>query len=318
MVNETDLKILREVEKEIAKVVVGQNEAVRSIIRAVLCNGHVLVEGVPGIAKTLLVKTIAKVMGCSMKRIQFTVDLLPTDITGITTYSPKKGFEVVKGPIFANFVLADEINRAPSKTQSALLEAMQEKQVTISTKTYPLPVPFFVLATENPLEVAGVYALPEAQVDRFLFKLIMLYPKFEDEIRVLTQNTSIREFNEYNVKSILSPEKIIELQSSLKNIYSSRTIEEYIVKIVDMTRSKNFHYAKYISYGASPRASIALYIASKAEAMLNGRDYVIPKDVKVVSKDVLRHRIILNYEAEADRITSEKIIDYLLEEVKAV
>jgi MoxR-like ATPase len=281
----------------------------------VLCDGHVLVEGVPGVAKTLIIKCIATVFGCDMQRIQFTVDLLPTDITGIMSYTPKKGFEVVKGPIFANFVLADEINRSPPKTQSALLEAMQEKEVTISRDTYPLPLPFFVMATENPLENSGVYNLPEAQVDRFLFKLIMGYPTSEEEKSVLTQNTTISKFESYDLKAVLTPERIIGLQEQVKEIFTSEAIKNYIIQIVAKTRDEKADFGKYVSYGASPRASIALYISSKAEALMNGRDHVVPKDVQVVAYPILRHRIILNYEAEAEQITTDKVIKNILSTV---
>jgi MoxR-like ATPase len=310
-------KVISQIEEEISKVVVGQKEVVHGLLRAILCDGHVLVEGVPGVAKTLIVKAMSKVLGCDMKRIQFTVDLLPTDITGIMSYTPKKGFEMIKGPIFANFVIADEINRSPPKTQSALLEAMQEKAVTISRKTHDLPQPFFVMATENPLEVSGVYSLPEAQVDRFLFKLLMHYPTMEEEISILSQNTTIRRFEDYDLRPILSPKKILDLQKMVKEVYTSKAVEDYIVKVVDETRSQTFEFAKYISYGASPRASIALYIASKAEALMNGRDYVTPEDVKKIAYPVLRHRIILNYEAEAEKISTDHVIKNILSKVHA-
>ncbi|MFH1711547.1 MAG: MoxR family ATPase [Nanoarchaeota archaeon] len=317
VIKEKDLpKILKEVESEIGRIVVGQKETVRGIIRAVLCNGHVLIEGVPGIAKTLMIRAVSEVLGCEMKRIQFTVDLLPTDITGITSYSPNKGFSIIKGPIFANFIIADEINRSPPKSQSALLEAMQERTVTIARKTYELPKPFFVLATENPIEVSGVYALPEAQVDRFIFKLLMGYTEHDEEIEILSNNITLNEFDSYHLKKVLSAEKIISLQEMTKKVFSSDSIKEYIVKLVEETRKKDFEYSKYISFGASPRASISLYIASKAEALLNGRKYVVPKDVKIVAASVLRHRIILNYEAEAERISTDKIIENILEKVK--
>jgi MoxR-like ATPase len=306
---------LKDVETEISKVVVGQKEIVHGLLRAVLCDGHVLVEGVPGVAKTLIVKSIATVLGCEMKRIQFTVDLLPTDITGIMSYNPKKGFKIVKGPIFSNFVLADEINRSPPKTQSALLEAMQEKEVTISRETYKLPLPFFVMATENPLENSGVYNLPEAQVDRFLFKLIMGYPKSGEEKFILTKNTTTSKFESYNLKAVLNPQRIIALQEQVKEIFTSDVIENYIIEIVAKTRDKNADFGKYVSYGASPRASIALYIASKAEALMTGRDYVVPEDVQTVAYPILRHRIILNYEAEAEEITTDKVIKNILSSV---
>ncbi len=318
MENTKDVKqLILEVEKEISKIVVGQSKVIHEILRAVICNGHVLVEGVPGVAKTLIIRAIAKVLGGDMKRIQFTVDLLPTDITGIMSYTPQKGFEVIKGPVFTNFVLADEINRSPPKTQSALLEAMQEKQVTISRETYNLPVPFFVMATQNPLEVSGVYTLPEAQIDRFLFKLLIGYPTPEEEKRVLNKNTTINSFEDFELKSILSPEIIIELQEQVKTVFTSDAIADYIVDIVNATRSKDSNYSKYISYGASPRASIALHIAAKAEALMQGREYVMPEDVDKVVYSVLRHRIILNYEAEAEKITTEKVIKHFLGKIRA-
>ena len=310
-------RTVNKIEKEISKIIVGQEEVIRGILRAILCEGHVLVEGVPGTAKTLIIRAMAKILGCEMKRVQFTVDLLPTDISGITTYNPKKGFGIEKGPIFANFVIADEINRSPPKTQSALLEAMQERNVTIGKTTFSLPKPFFVMATENPIETSGVYSLPEAQVDRFLFKLLITYPNFKEEVKVLEQNINLKRFEDFSIKRILNPSKIINLQKEVKKVYGSEAIQDYIVRIVSETRDKNFEYARYISYGASPRASISLYIASKAEALLNGRDYVIPHDVKKIAFDVLRHRIILNYEAEADKVTTDKIIEQILQKVNA-
>jgi len=309
--------VLAEIEKEMSKIIVGQKEVIHGILRAVLCDGHVLVEGVPGVAKTLIVRAMATILGCDMKRIQFTVDLLPTDITGIISYTPEKGFEVVKGPIFTNFILADEINRSPPKTQSALLEAMQEKMVTIARKSYDLPSPFFVMATENPLETSGVYVLPEAQIDRFLFKLLIDYPKRNEERSILRQNATLSKFEDYKLRAILNPEKILMMQDQVKKIFTSDAIEEYIIKIVEETRNKNSDYGKYVYYGGSPRASIALYIASKAEALMNGRDYVVPDDVKAVVYPILRHRIILNYEAEAENITTDKVIEYILGKVVA-
>jgi len=305
-------EVLNDIETEMSKIIVGQKKTIHGILRAVLCDGHVLVEGVPGTAKTLIVRAMATILGCDMKRIQFTVDLLPTDITGIMSYTPQKGFKIQKGPIFTNFVLADEINRSPPKTQSALLEAMQEKEVTIAKETHTLPKPFFVMATENPVENSGVYTLPEAQVDRFLFKLLIGYPGPGEEQGILKTNTTIRTFESYKLNAILTPEKIVELQEKVKEVFTSEAIEEYIVKIVDESRNKNWEMGKYISYGGSPRASIALYIASKAEAIMNGRDYVTPEDVREVVYPILRHRIILNYEAEAEEITTDKVIEYIL------
>lgn len=322
MVNENKIdhkkikKIILDIEHEVSKMVVGQKEIIRGIIRGILCNGHVLVEGVPGVAKTLVIMTIGKVMGCEVNRIQFTVDLLPTDITGIQSYTPGKGFEVLKGPIFANFIIADEINRSPSKTQSALLEAMQEKKVTISKKTYDLPLPFFVMATQNPLENTGVYQLPEAQIDRFLFKLLIDYPTKEEEIHVLEQNMTTRSFDSYDLKPIANPKTIINLQREVKKVFTSDAIKKYIIDIVNVTRDKNFSYAKYISYGASPRAAIALFIASKAESLMQGRNFVTPEDIKTVIYSVLRHRIILNYQAEAEKVSADDIINEILKQVK--
>jgi len=305
-------QVLADVEVEMSKIIVGQREVIRGILRAIICNGHVLVEGVPGVAKTVIVRAMAKILGCNMKRIQFTVDLLPTDITGIMSYNPKKGFEMIKGPVSTNFILADEINRSPPKTQSALLEAMQEKQVTISRKTYDLPVPFFVMATENPLEVSGVYSLPEAQIDRFLFKLLIDYPKYDEEVNVLNKNVTTKFFEKYDLKSVLSPSLILKLQEMVKDVFTSDVIEKYIVKIVAETRSRDSEYSKYVSYGGSPRASIAMHIAAKAEALMEGRNYVVPSDVQAVVHPVLRHRIILNYEAEAEKVTTDQIIDHIL------
>ncbi len=315
--NQAVVSEIEKVEKELEKVVVGQKKVIRGIMRAILCEGHVLVEGVPGLAKTLIIRSIAHVMGCEMKRIQFTVDLLPTDITGINSYDPKKGFQIMKGPIFANFVIADEINRSPPKTQSALLEAMQEREVTIAKESYELPRPFFVMATQNPIETSGVYTLPEAQVDRFIFKLVIEYPEPKEEEDILSQNMTIKNFEDYNLKKILCASRIIQMQKKVKEIYTSDEIKDYIVRIVNKTRNKDFEYAKYVSYGASPRASIYLYLASKAEALMKGRDFVLPEDVKEVAYPILRHRIILNYEAEADKVTTDDIIKHLLKNVRA-
>jgi len=289
---------IAKIKKEIAKAVIGQEEIVNGLIRALLCDGHVLVEGVPGIAKTLVIKSLAAVTGCKVKRIQFTVDLLPTDIIGITTYTPQKGFEVIKGPI-----------------QSALIEAMQEKQVTIGKTTFKLPLPFFVMANENPLETSGVYALPEAQIDRFLFKLLMGYPKIDEEDIIMERNVTLTKFEEFGLKAIISPKEIIKMQNLTKRIYLSERIKKYILKIIEMTRTKDFPLGRYIEWGASPRASISLFIASKAQALMKGRSYVIPKDVKNIVYDVLRHRIILSYKAQAEKVDSDKVIEEILEKV---
>lgn len=305
-------KIVSEIKTEVNKSFFGHEEVVESLIRAILCNGHILLEGVPGIAKTLVIKSLAKISGCSSNRIQFTVDLLPTDISGLTTYDPHKGFEVVKGPIFANFIIADEINRSPPKTQSALLEAMQEKQVSIGKETYKLPAPFFVMANQNPLETEGVYSLPEAQVDRFLFKVIFGYPKPQDEERVMEQNTTFKRFEDIDFKVVTSPEKIIQMQHLTHKIYLDDKIKKYILRIVTASREKNFKYGEFIELGGSPRASINMYIAAKAEALLRGRRFVLPEDVDKIVYDVLRHRLILTYRAQAENITPEMIIDEIL------
>lgn len=306
------------VKKEIAKVIVGQKEVIDGILRGLIADGHVLIEGMPGIAKTLMVRAIAVVVGCKFSRIQFTVDLLPTDIIGITTYDKNKGFTVLKGPIFSNFVMADEINRAPPKVQSALLECMQEKQATIGRETYSMPTPFFVMATQNPIETAGVYELPEAQIDRFLFKLKMNYPGLEEEQYILNQNITLRRFEDYKLKGVLNPNKILELQKFAKSIYLDKDIENYVVKIVDATRNPEKYkikLGKYIQYGGSPRASISLFIGGKCDAVLRGEPYVTPQNIKNVAYDVLRHRIILNYEGQAEGIKTENIIKEILSEI---
>jgi MoxR-like ATPase len=309
-------KVIVKLRKEIAKAVIGQEEIVDDLIRAILCDSHVLVEGVPGIAKTLTIRALAEASGCEGKRIQFTVDLLPSDIVGITTYTPKKGFETIKGPIFANFVIADEINRAPPKTQSALLEAMQERQVTIGKKTYQLPPPFFVMATENPLETSGVYPLPEAQVDRFLFKLLMEYPKPDEETIIMEKNMTLENFEDFDIKAVTSGEKIISMQQLVKRIYLGDKIRKYILDIVNLTRTKNIEHGKYLEWGASPRASIGMFIASKANALMRGRNFVMPKDIKEVAHKILRHRIILTYRAKAEGVDSDKVIDEILEKIR--
>lgn len=309
---------LDRVRKEIAKVIVGQEKVIDGLLRALLANGHVLIEGVPGIAKTLVIRVLAQSTGSKFKRIQFTPDLLPTDIVGITSYEKQKGFFVIKGPIFSNFVLADEINRAPPKVQSALLEAMQEKQATIGKETFPMDEPFFVLATQNPIETLGTYPLPEAQVDRFLFKLEMGYPSKEEEKNIIEQNINIRAFEEYKLNPALSPKAIIEMQSITKNIAHSDKIKEYIVELVNSTRHHEKYgikLGKYIELGASPRASINLFIAAKADALLKGDSYIKPQHVKNVAYDILRHRITLNYLAQAEETKVEDIISEILAKV---
>ncbi|MBI2449272.1 MoxR family ATPase [Candidatus Pacearchaeota archaeon] len=307
--------ILR-IRREISRIFVGQEGIINALIRGVLCNGHILLEGVPGIAKTLAVRALGAASGCNVKRVQFTVDLLPTDIIGLTTYIPNKGFEVIKGPIFSNFLIADEINRSPPKVQSALLEAMQERIVTIGKENYPLSAPFFVMATQNPLEVSGVYFLPEAELDRFLFKLNVTYPSIEDEIKILKTNINLRDFEEFNIKAVTSPKEIVAMQDIVKKIYVAPEVEKYIVRIVHMTRKKEgFEHAKFVEWGGSPRASIGIYIAAKAEALMQGRKFVTPDDVKKIAFDVLRHRIILTYAAQVEGINSDFIIKEILNKV---
>jgi MoxR-like ATPase len=315
---QADFDIIR---AEIAKIFVGQKEIVTSLIEALLCNGHVLLEGIPGVGKTLLVRTLSTITGCSFARIQFTPDLLPTDILGITTYEEGKGFYTVKGPVFANFVLGDEINRSPPKVQSALLEAMQERQVTIGKETFVLPMPFFVMATQNPLEQLGTYKLPEAQLDRFQYKLIMSYPTNEEELQVLNTNMTLRNFNDFGIKPVMTPDSILEAQALTKHILIDRKMEEYIIRIVDATRNPlkyGVQKGKYLSFGASPRASIALFIASKARALLNNRIQVTTADVRGVVKNVLRHRIIVNFEGQAEGINPDDVIDEILAKVKII
>lgn len=309
------------VRKEMGKLVIGQNEVINSLIEVLLANGHVLVEGIPGVGKTLVIRTLAKITGCQFSRIQFTPDLLPTDIVGITTYEEGKGFFTVKGPVFSNFVLADEINRSPPKVQSALLESMQERQATIGKETFQLPSPFFVMATQNPLEQLGTYKLPEAQIDRFLYKVIIGYPAFDEEIKILNNNITIHDFNEFDVQPVLSAIDIIEAQKFVKQVYLSPKIERYIVRIVEATRNPAKYAVttgKYVGYGGSPRSSIALYIASKAHALVEGRGHVLPDDVKHVAYNVLRHRILLNFEGEAEEITTERVIREILDKVPII
>jgi len=311
-------KLINELRDEIHKAVIGQEKVINTCIRALIANGHVLLEGVPGIAKTLLVRTFSVATGCMFSRIQFTPDLLPTDIIGITAFEKDKGFYVIKGPIFANFVLADEINRAPPKVQSALLECMQERQATIGKEVFGLEPPFFVLATQNPIESLGTYPLPEAQVDRFLFKLLIEYPDIDSERKILNINMTLNQFEELNIQPILDPYKIYDMQADVKKIYVDKKIEKYIVKIIDATRNPSKYKIKlgqYTEYGASPRGSIGLFISSKAEALMQKRMYVTPQDVKAVAVDVLRHRILINYDGQAEGIRPDQIINEILSKI---
>ena len=300
------------------QVIVGQKHLVDSLMIGLLSNGHILLEGVPGLAKTLAIKTLASLIDAKYSRIQFTPDLLPADVMGTMIYSQaKEQFQIKKGPIFANFVLADEINRAPAKVQSALLEAIQERQVTIGEQTFKLDDPFLVMATQNPIEQEGTYPLPEAQVDRFMLKVIIGYPKKEEEKLIIRQNISGRKID---IKPVLQPSEIIEAREIVQKVYIDEKIERYIVDIVFATRFPQDYglgeLKEMISFGASPRASISLALAARAYAFLKQRGYVIPEDVRAVCHDVLRHRIGLSYEAEANNMTAEEIISEILNKVE--
>ena len=300
------------------QVIVGQKHLVDSLMIGLLSNGHILLEGVPGLAKTLAIKTLASLIDAKYSRIQFTPDLLPADVMGTMIYSQaKEQFQIKKGPIFANFVLADEINRAPAKVQSALLEAMQERQVTIGEQTFKLDDPFLVMATQNPIEQEGTYPLPEAQVDRFMLKVIIGYPKKEEEKLIIRQNISGRKID---IKPVLQPSEIIEAREIVQKVYIDEKIERYIVDIVFATRFPQDYglgeLKEMISFGASPRASISLALAARAYAFLKQRGYVIPEDARAVCHDVLRHRIGLSYEAEANNMTAEEIISEILNKVE--
>ena len=300
------------------QIIVGQKHLVESLLIGLLSDGHVLLEGVPGLAKTLAIKTLASLIDAQYSRVQFTPDLLPADVIGTMVYSQKdETFQVKKGPVFANFVLADEINRAPAKVQSALLEAMQERQVTIGTETFPLPEPFLVLATQNPIEQEGTYPLPEAQVDRFMLKVVIDYPKREDEKMIIRQNIN---GDKFNVKPILKAQEIIEARKVVRQVYLDEKIERYIVDIVFATRYPEKYDLKelkdMIGFGGSPRASINLALAARTYAFIKRRGYVIPEDVRAVAHDVLRHRIGLTYEAEASNLTSDEIISKILNKVE--
>ena len=299
------------------QTIVGQKHLVDSLLIALLANGHVLLEGVPGLAKTLAIKTLASLIDAKYSRIQFTPDLLPADVVGTMVYSAKQEkFEVRRGPVFANFVLADEINRAPAKVQSALLEAMQERQVTIGKETFKLDDPFLVLATQNPIEQEGTYPLPEAQVDRFLIKVVIGYPNKEEEKLIIRQNIKAEK---REVSPLITPADIVEVRKIVQQIYVDEKIERYIVDIVFATRFPADYglndLTSMISFGASPRASISLALASRAYAFLKGRGYVIPEDVRAVCHDVMRHRIGLSYEAEANNIVADEVISEILDKI---
>ncbi|MEJ2306080.1 MAG: MoxR family ATPase [candidate division WOR-3 bacterium] len=315
---EREARFVKDIVDAVGQVIVGQGELINKLLIALLCNNHVLIEGVPGVAKTMLVRTLALVLGTEFSRIQFTPDLLPADITGTQIYNQKTGdFKPKKGPLFANFILSDEINRAPPKVQSALLEAMQERQVTIGDETYPLPEPFMVLATQNPIEQEGTYPLPEAQVDRFKQKLIISYPNKDEEKRIMKQQTA----QELPViKPVVDIKELNALRDFIYKIHADEKIRDYIIDIVFATRKPSDYGLEnldvYIRYGASPRASIYLFEAARAHAFLQRRGFVIPEDVKAAVYDILRHRIILSYEAEAEGIKEEDIIRDILEAIE--
>ena len=316
--------IVDNIRTEAAKRLVGQEQLVTDMFMAFVAGGHVLVEGVPGLAKTLAVKTLTEILGLDFKRIQFTPDLLPADVTGTLIYEQNKGsFSVRKGPVFANIILADEVNRAPAKVQSAMLEAMEEKQVTIGEETYKLPEPFFVLATQNPVEQEGTYNLPEAELDRFIMKLNVVYPTAENEINIVK---TCGKAPSITVNKILNAGDIEKIRSLCDSVTCDDKLVEYIVSILNVTRSesnkkntarlsvtKNNDITRYINFGASPRAGIAILQCAKVNALFNGRDFVLPEDIKAVTPNVLRHRLVLSYEAAADSVTSDEIIQRILD-----
>ena len=304
------------IKAEIGKTIIGQAHMIDKLLIGLLANGHVLLEGVPGLAKTLAINSLSKTIKADFSRIQFTPDLLPADVVGTLIYNPKEeSFKVKKGPIFANFVLADEINRAPAKVQSALLEAMQERQVTIGNDTFEMPSPFLVLATQNPVEQEGTYPLPEAQVDRFLLKVVIGYPTKEEEQAIL--RTNLNKDGLHEPQAVVKAKEILEARELVKSIYMDEKVEKYIVDLVFATRSpENIglgHLTELIGFGASPRASIGLGIAAKAHAFLNHRGYVMPEDVRAIAMDVLRHRVGLTFEAEAENITQEQIVTEIMD-----
>ncbi|MFH1852367.1 MAG: MoxR family ATPase [Candidatus Neomarinimicrobiota bacterium] len=308
-----------DLKRALRQVIVGQSELIDKIIISLLANGHILLEGVPGLAKTLTVKTLAQAINTHFQRIQFTPDMLPADLIGTLIYDQKSGgFKTRKGPIFANIILGDEINRSPAKVQSALLEAMQERQVTIGENTFKLDEPFLVLATQNPIEQEGTYPLPEAQVDRFMLKLKVDYPNFEEERQIIRQVA--RTGQPAEIQPVITPEQIIQAQKTISEIYVDEKVENYVLNLVFATRDPR-HYklndlGDLIAYGASPRASINLILAAKARAFLQHRGYITPEDVRYIGADVLRHRIILTYEAEAEELTSEDIIQRLFDSIE--
>jgi len=311
------LEKLQRVKTEVAKVVVGQEKMIDSLLIALLCEGHILIEGVPGLAKTTTVNALARALGLTFKRAQFTPDLLPSDILGAEIYDPQNNlFKIKKGPIFTNLLLADEINRAPAKVQSALLEVMQEKQVTLGDTTFKLTPPFFVMATQNPVEQEGVYQLPEAQLDRFMLKLVVDYNSKEQELEVARRISS---GSSETINTVLSEDDLVELKAAIKEVHVDAEVEEYMIELVNATRNPSEYglqsIKEYIQFGASPRVSIDMFKAVKAMAFLRGKDFVTPIDVAYIAKELMRHRIVLTYEAEAEGITTDEIIQRVLETV---
>ncbi len=306
-----------EIRKEVAKVVVGQQKMIDSLLIALLCEGHILIEGVPGLAKTTTVNALAKALGLSFKRAQFTPDLLPADILGAEIYDPQNNqFKIKKGPIFTNLLLADEINRAPAKVQSALLEVMQEKQVTLGDTTFKLDLPFFVMATQNPVEQEGVYQLPEAQLDRFMLKLVVGYNTKQEELEI-ARRISTGEFEQ--IQSVLTKDELQQLKADVKAVHVDDEVQEYMIELVNATRNPQEYglddIKDYIHFGASPRVSIDMFKAVKAMAFMRGKDFVTPVDVAYIAKELMRHRIVLTYEAEAEGVTTDEIIQKVLEAV---
>ena len=315
---EEQSQFIDDIKNSISQIIIGQNDLIEKLILSILANGHVFVEGVPGLAKTLVIKTLCQLIDTKFQRLQFTPDLLPADIIGTLIYNQEESsFEVKKGPIFANIILADEINRAPAKVQSALLEAMQERQITIGEETFFLDDPFLVMATQNPIEQEGTYPLPEAQVDRFMFKLLVDYPKSDEELQILNRMGKIK--SNLEQKAVANPKQILSARKLIDQIHIADNIQKYIVSLVLATRKPNDYGLNdligFINLGASPRATIFLATASKAHAFLNRRGYVIPEDVRAVGKAIMRHRIILTYEAEAEEITTEHIIQRIYESI---
>lgn len=310
--------LIDNIKNEMKKVIVGQEELIDSLLIGLIANGHILVEGVPGLAKTTAINALAQALGIQFKRIQFTPDLLPSDITGTEIYNPKSGeFSIKKGPAFTNLLLADEINRAPAKVQAALLEVMQERQITISDTTFKSPTPFLVMATENPVEQEGAYRLPEAQLDRFMMKVLVGYNTFDEEMEIVNR-VAIKGFEQIQV--VASADDIINMKKALKQIHVDSAVKNYMTKLIFATRNPKDYdldeIAEYIEFGASPRASIDLYKASIATALIRGKDYVTPLDISYVLKGVLRHRLILNFKARANGITTDYIIEKILQKIK--